>query len=199
LSVTRTRRDRFRLHLALGGGAALAALGLLIAVFVGGALHPTRFALSHPDSFLDFAPAVLTSAGAIGVIAAAAGRRVQLRRAATWGAVVVALLLIASGVTTVVRRTTVTASDGKRALLLRAQHTTFAPRTIDARGRTFRIVVRNGDPYAHTFTVDGLGIDEYVGPGSDRLVWLARPKAGSYSFMCRVTGHDAMRGTLVVG
>lgn len=58
-------------------------------------------------------------------------------------------------------------------------------------------VVRNDDPIAHTFTVEGLDVDANVpARASVRVTGDLAP--GEYDYVCRVAGHEFMRGTLVV-
>ncbi len=45
------------------------------------------------------------------------------------------------------------------------------------------VVVRNGDPFVHTFTVDELGIDVKLVPGSEVLVPI-EGASGTYAFYC---------------
>lgn len=66
-------------------------------------------------------------------------------------------------------------------------------------GGEVRIDYRNSDLYPHTFTVAALDLHRYLpadASGSFKLPDLA---AGSYRLVCQVTGHDKMRGTLIVG
>jgi plastocyanin len=72
----------------------------------------------------------------------------------------------------------------------------FPDRTEAAAG-SVAFVVRNDDPIAHTFTVEGLGIDAAV-PGGSTIRVAADAEPGEYPFVCRVAGHEFMEGTLVV-
>lgn len=58
-------------------------------------------------------------------------------------------------------------------------------------------LVSNNDPVAHTFTVPELGINANVAGGTAvRVTGDVEP--GTYTYICRVSGHDFMEGTLTV-
>lgn len=58
-------------------------------------------------------------------------------------------------------------------------------------------VVDNQDPYAHTFTVDELGVNQTMVAGqSARVEITAAP--GEYRYYCAIPGHEFMEGTLLV-
>jgi uncharacterized cupredoxin-like copper-binding protein len=61
-----------------------------------------------------------------------------------------------------------------------------------------KIVAKNSDPYIHTFTVEDLDMDVKLGPGSEKLILIERPVAGTYEFICAITGHESMKGTLTI-
>jgi len=46
------------------------------------------------------------------------------------------------------------------------------------------VLVRNDDPFLHTFTVEELDIDEAITPGSEVLVEIP-DESGSYVVFCR--------------
>jgi plastocyanin len=61
------------------------------------------------------------------------------------------------------------------------------------------VAVRNRDLFWHTFTIDALGVDVAVPVGRLRSAsFEARP--GTYSYYCRIPGHETlgMRGTITV-
>jgi plastocyanin len=59
------------------------------------------------------------------------------------------------------------------------------------------LIVHNADLVVHTFVVEELEIDINVIPGRRREVPIDAP-AGSYRFICDVTGHAGMTGTIEV-
>lgn len=73
--------------------------------------------------------------------------------------------------------------------------------SVDA-GGTVEIDVRNDDGYAHTFSVDELDVNTYLGPQAERRVTLRIPAelAGrTLHLYCAITGHGAMVGSIEVG
>jgi plastocyanin len=76
--------------------------------------------------------------------------------------------------------------------------TEFAfPERLTAPAGTASFSVRNDDPIAHTFTVEGLDVDAKV-PGGATVRVTGELAPGRYAYVCRVSGHEFMRGTLVV-
>ena len=65
-------------------------------------------------------------------------------------------------------------------------------------GQAAQIVVKNRDFGVHTFTIEDLDIDVTVVGGSEKLVSLAVPSAGTYQCSCEIEGHDDMKRTLTV-
>ena len=61
-----------------------------------------------------------------------------------------------------------------------------------------RLVVDNADPFRHTFTIEGAGVDVEIPAGRTVEVPLDL-QPGTYDYICAVPGHEAMTGTLVVG
>ncbi|MEO8462102.1 MAG: cupredoxin domain-containing protein [Chloroflexota bacterium] len=193
--------------------------GLILGVLVG--LLGILFAidglgenLSSPDSFLDFAyRPVIGLAAAIFLLGGSAAGLVQHLRgrtstsgpagvtAAVKGILaLVAILSILSAVLTVTNIHGVAAADKQGATTITAHETSYDAGTLTAAANgTTKFVFHNGDPIVHTFTIDALGIDVKVGPGSEKLFELTSPKPGTYQFYCRITGHaETMQGTLTV-
>ncbi|MGH7858760.1 MAG: hypothetical protein ACREQY_15650 [Candidatus Binatia bacterium] len=169
-------------------------LGIVAAVLVGMALFWTPFGLQAFPSFFDFMPAVLVVPGAmlavVSFIAAlVAGRRGHNTPAATGNEVlgirialgVVGALAVITGAVTLFGRSSVEAVATDSFVVMsdfefdRAGYT-FAPGS--------RVVVRNDDPFWHTFTVDKLDIDVTVRPGSEILVDVPA-RSGDYVLYCR--------------
>jgi plastocyanin len=78
---------------------------------------------------------------------------------------------------------------------VRAADFAFSPKGLSAPAGTIRFHASNDDAAAHTFTVDGTGVDIALPPNGsgDATAVLA---AGSYEFACRI--HGSMTGTLTV-
>jgi plastocyanin len=118
--------------------------------------------------------------------------------------VVVAALAVISGALTLTSRSSVGEAEAASASATsRMTDFEFVPASYSVEGGS-RVLVRNDDPFLHTFTVDELGIDEVVTPGSEKLIAIpSRP--GSYFLYCQPhtgdkedPGEDDMVGTLVV-
>ena len=181
------------------------ALLLLLGTIDLGLLH-----LSHPQSFSDFVPTLLRLCGfalaVAGTTAALRGRRSGIRRTATRaerraliaGGIVVVAVAVVSGILTAAEETTVVAANGAVIVTLKGDE--FIPKTIRIRpGEQTRVLVRNRDSYAHTFTIDAVNVDQYIGPHSERLVTFTVPAAASkpLKLYCAVTGHGTMTGEIV--
>lgn len=202
--------------LAWSGGrrrliVAVAIAGLVFVAFLGDAVS----GVTKPGAFLDFAPNIMFLVGAPLAIGAGtlavvrhgqyphATLRVEQRVQLVVLAGLAAALLI-SAVLAVMSRTTVAATDREGAAEVVAERWEFEPSTVDvvAGGG---VVVRNADVVTHTFTVDELGIDVEVGPGSEVRTTLAESApVGTYAFYCiphseaATAGREGMIGTLTV-
>lgn len=189
-------------------------VGIVAAVAMALTLFWTVFALQSFPSFFDVMPAVLILPGAIlalvGCVAAlVAGRRGHRSAAATGGELitlraalgVVVLLAVVTGVLTLVTRSTVGATNTETVVQMKSFK--FQRKAYTVRGGA-EVLVRNDDPFVHTFTVDALRIDKRTNPGDRKLIAIsARP--GTYVLYCTLhTGDpkhprpDDMAATLVV-
>ena len=202
-------------------GAALVArfgtwskvVGIITAVLAGGALFWTAFGLAAPNSFFDFMPGVLVLPGAITAIVACvaaivAGRRDHATVKAERGertAIRVALGIVAVAAVASAALTFVGSSDaaGFGDVEVVASDFEFDPGTIEVAGGE-TILVRNDDPFMHTFTIDHLGIDETLNPGSSVLIEVP-DEGGDHIFYCRPhtfdpddPSEDDMAGELTV-
>jgi plastocyanin len=178
---------------------------LLLASIELGLLH-----LSHPQSFSDFVPAVLRVVGlllaVLGTASALRQRRGGVvpstrrqRRALVAGGSLLVVLAVASGVLTVTQQTKVGTVKGAKRVAMKGDE--FVPDIIHARpGENVSVLVHNVDAYAHTFTIDDLNVDQYVGPRSERLITFNMPATATKHFVltCAVTGHENMRGEVIV-
>jgi plastocyanin len=190
-------------------------LATLLAVAVGVALFWTMFGLAAPASFFDFVPGVLVLPGAlIGLIAGIASIRAQRRgaapstgeRRAVQGILAaVGALAAVSAVVSLASRETVSDADAAAAdFVVELQDFEFDASSYDATGDT-TILVKNSDPFLHTFTVDELGIDVTLNGGSEKLVTIPA-EAGTYVVYCEPhtsnkddPADDDMAATLTVG
>jgi plastocyanin len=173
--------------------AIICALGIAMTVFW------TVFGLGLPASFFDFVPGVLVLPGVLLAIGAtiATFRSTKRgfstspgeRRAALVILAVVGILAVASAILTVTGRETVPDSVADEAdLVVDLQDFEFDADAYEVpAGGT--VVVRNKDPFLHTFTVDDVGIDVEVGPGSEKLVEIPE-EAGTYVLYCEPHTSD---------
>jgi uncharacterized cupredoxin-like copper-binding protein len=106
------------------------------------------------------------------------------------GALVV--LAVLSLVLTVLNLGGVSEAEEEGATILIAKETDWNIEMIDAgpSSQTLRLVIKNHDPILHTFTVSDFDIDEKLTPGSETLIEIKAPRAGSFGFICRVVGHE---------
>jgi plastocyanin len=101
-------------------------------------------------------------------------------------------------------RTTTTATDttagggGAGATELVARDFQFDPAELSAPSGATTIEVSNEGGSPHTFTIDDLGVDQEVQPGSSAPVEVTVPESGEAVFYCRFHGSPTggMRGTL---
>jgi plastocyanin len=168
-------------------------VGIVAGVAMVMTLFWTAFGLQSFPSFFDFMPAVLVVPGAVlalvGCISAlVAGRRGHLSEHATGGERatvraalgVVVLLAVVSGVLTLVSRSTVGAANTE--VVVKMKSFKFDRKTYTVRAGA-EVLVRNDDPFVHTFTVDALQIDERTNPGDTLLVAIP-DKPGTYVLYC---------------
>lgn len=188
-------------------------LGVLIAVM----LFWTAFGLVEPASFFDFVPGVLIVGGLLVTLIAGIGairsRRDGVnasapngeRRAIRVVLAALAILAVASGVASVLGRETVSELQARNAdFVVDMKDFEFDQDAYEADGET-TILVKNSDPFLHTFTVDELDIDVELTAGSEKLITIPGDE-GTYVLYCRPhTGDtedpadDDMAATLQVG
>ena len=169
-------------------------VGIVVALLVAMALFWTAFGLAAPSSFFDFVPGAVVIPGALLAIASCVGaivahRRGHLSRSAAGGEragiriaiAVVLVLMLVSGVLTVVGRETADGAAGADVTIELSDFEFDRGEYSLAGGTT--VLVKNSDPFLHTFTVDELDIDVQLGPGSEEIVEVpAEP--GSYILYC---------------
>ncbi len=214
----------FFLATAIGAGlgaflirrARLAAriVAVVLGLAAGVMLFWTAFGLAQPQSFFDFVPGVLVLPGALlalvaGIGAIRAQRRGDLTTATQQGerrgiAIVLGLvgvLAVASGIGTLAGRTTV--DDSRADAVVDMKDFEFTHDGYEIAGGS-TVLVKNKDPFVHTFTVDALDIDVTVGPGSEKLIEIP-DEPGSFIVYCTLhtessddPGPDDMAADLTV-
>jgi plastocyanin len=185
-------------------GALVGAFGL---IFFG---PEVPVGLATPDSFFNF---ITGTVGLTAVIFALVGcivAFVQGRRgtAALAGppaavrviqGVMVLIILtgVVSAVLTVANRETVSAADKQGAIAVTANKSEWSTDRIEASSSgTLKLLLKNSDPYLHVFHVKELNMDFKLKPGSERLIVLRNPLAGTFEFKC--TLHPDMKGTIEI-
>ena len=190
-------------------------VGIVIGLASIGTMFWTAFGLAEPASFFDFVPGLLVVPGALiaigaSVAAIVAGRRGHTtvvregteRRAISAVVAVVGALAAVSAVLTVAGRSTVDTPEGATTVTL--GDFAYDRSAYDVTGGA-QVVVRNDDPFLHTFTIDDLDIDVELGPNGSALADIPA-EAGTYVVYCRPhtvdpddPGADDMASTLTVG
>lgn len=169
-------------------------LGIVGAFLIAMALFWTIFGLFAPWSFFDFVPGLLVMPGALiaiiaGIGAIRATKRGQFttepvegeRRGLRIVMTVIAVLAVVSAVMTFVGRSSVAETDADEVVVLENFEYPSDEMTL-AGGST--VLVRNSDPFLHTFTIEELDIDVVLGPGDEELVELPA-EAGEYILFCQ--------------
>ena len=87
-------------------------------------------------------------------------------------------------------------ADGDVALDIKGVEFLSDTVTVD-NGRS-AIFVDNQDALRHTFTIESLDLEVELPAGSSRRFVLPGLAPGSYEFICSITGHEDMTGSLVV-
>jgi plastocyanin len=114
---------------------------------------------------------------------------------------VVVILAVLSGIATATTRSTVDESDADATVVLKDFEFDSAEYELQAGSS---VLVRNDDPFLHTFTVDDLDIDESMSLGSEELIEIPS-EPGTYVVYCRPhtsdpddPSEDDMAATLTV-
>jgi plastocyanin len=169
-------------------------IGIVASVLMAMALFWTAFGLFTPMSFFDFVPGVLVIPGAliaiVGCIRAILAARRSDLTAAPEGAerrairVVLTIVLVLSVVSAGLTFTSRTSADEASA----EQVVTLSDFEFESESYTFEagstVLVRNDDPFFHTFTIEALDIDIDVSPGSEELVDIP-DEPGTFVVFCR--------------
>lgn len=173
-------------------GTVTKIFAIVAAFLLMAAMFWTVFGFFAPASFFDFVPGVLVLPGALIAIANAvraigAGKRGVVvppsePRTARTIAFVVGALMLASAIMTITGRTSVPAGTATAVTIRQKDFDFDRPEYRIGGGSVIR--VKNADPFLHTFTVDPLGLDLTLNPGSEATVTLPS-QAGEYILYCR--------------
>ncbi len=176
---------------------AAKVVALVLVVIAGGLNSWTIFGITEPTSFFDFVPGTLVLPGALLALGAgiaairAKGRTVGSgeQRAVTSILGALGVLALLSVVMTVTGRETVDADDAAAAdLEVDLEDFEFDRGRYDSPGGA-TVLVKNSDPFVHTFTVEELDIDVDMGPFSEKLVTLP-DEPGTYVLFCEPHTSD---------
>jgi hypothetical protein len=169
-------------------------VGIVASILIGGALFWTAFGLFAPMSFFDFTPgllvipgAIMGLSGSIAALVAKAGNKAAVapadgeRKTVKIVPAIVAVLAVISAVFTFVGKETV--DEGAADEQVTLSDFEYTEESYSFAGGT-KVLVRNDDPFLHTFTVEELDIDEVLSPGSEILVDIPS-EAGDYIVFCQ--------------
>lgn len=176
---------------------AAKVVALLLAVVAGLMASLTVFGLFTPDSVFDFVPGLLVLPGALLAIGAGiASIRAKERpvgsgerRAVTTIVGALGLLAVLSIVLTVTGRETVDddlAADAD--LRVNLEDFEYDQAYYGGAGGA-TVLIKNSDPFVHTFTLDALDIDVDMGPFSEQLVTLP-DEPGTFILYCKPHTSD---------
>lgn len=155
--------------------------------------------VSHPEAFVNFsafgvAPLVFALVGIISSIAVLRSMSdAGASRFAYGAAGVVVLAVVVSGAITLGLENDAAAAGDIRIV---AEEVEFMPSSASGSG-TVGVFIENKDPIRHTFTIEALDIEVSIPGNMDRRVEISAP-AGTYTFVCKVPGHEDMTGTLTI-
>ena len=75
----------------------------------------------------------------------------------------------------------------------------FNPKVITIpNGTTTTLILKNKGTKEHTFTVEKLGIDAEVQPGTEKNITVKPKKIGTYDLICRYHLQEGMVGKVIV-
>jgi plastocyanin len=140
-------------------------------------------------------PVALAVASATGLVAVIL-RPTKVARAIAWGAMLIFVLAVGAS-----RFPGVGENQAARPGDIRVsmKDVRFSPKGLHLRAGQVTVRSVNHDLFWHTFTVDGLGVNQRVPVGGTRATtFTARP--GTYTYYCAIPGHRqaGMEGTLTI-
>ena len=135
----------------------------------------------------------LIVAAVAGIVAFLHQRRGTARKVSTaaerwvlWAttAMVVGLMVV-SGILLLTSLESVSADEKAAAISVDMKNNAFKPAQLTVlAGKPAKFVIKNRDLTMHTFTIEELDIDVKVLPGSEELIELSSPPAGTYVYLC---------------
>ena len=191
------------------------AVGSLLSLMVAMALWWTAFGLlAGPSSFFEFLAGLLVLPGAFIALGSCIAAIVAKRRGHVGNTAagrerttvrvvlaIIAVAAVAAGIMTPLSRSTASATGSEATSIMKDFE--FLPVSYSVAGGS-TVFVRNDDPFIHDFTVDDLGIEVRLTPGSSKLITIPA-KPGSYILYCtfhtetpKAPEDSDMAGTLTV-
>ncbi len=178
----------------------------------------TAFGLTAPGSVFDFVPGILMLPGLLitlvaGIAAIRSGKNGLLARAE--GTERRAMQIIVGGVAVLAALSSILTLTGRETvsgdlvadadLVVNLTDFEFDQGTYSI-GAGDTILVKNSDPFHHTFNVDALGLDVSLNPGSEKLITIPTDAAGTFVLYCEPhtsdkndPSADDMAATITVG
>lgn len=176
-------------------------VAIVLGVLIAAMLFWTAFGLVEPDSIFDFVPGVLVVGGLLvtliaGIASIRSGRHGAAtrpeggeRRAIQVVLAGVAVLTVLSIGLTLAGRESVSDDLAAEAdLVVDLKDFEFGEDAYATSGGG-TILVKNSDPFLHTFTIDALDIDVDLTPGSEKLITLPE-SPGTYVLYCEPHTSD---------
>ena len=174
----------------------VAAIWAMLVLLIIAPMIPN--ALGTFNSFFDAGLVIplivsLIVAGVAGILGFLQHRRGTTRDVSTAGerwvlgatTAMVVGLMVASGTMHFTSLESVSPDEKAAAIKVDMKNSAFKPAqlTVPA-GKSVKFLIKNRDLTVHTFTIKELGIDVKVLPGSEELIELSSPPAGTYVYLC---------------
>lgn len=169
-------------------------VGIVLGLLTALGLFWMIFGLFVPQSVFDFVPGMLFIPGVLlgvgsciaAIVAKRRGHRSERAEAGEARGIRIAITALVvgalvSGVLTLTGRSTAGDVSNVAATIV-SKSFDYRPVSVTVAGGS-RILVKNDDPFFHTFTIDELGIDEGFAVGSSLVVEIPQ-KPGTYIFYC---------------
>ena len=174
----------------------VAAIWAMLVLLIIAPMIPN--ALGTFNSFFDAGLVIplivsLIVAGVAGILGFLQHRRGTTRDVSTAGerwvlgatTAMVVGLMVASGTMHFTSLESVSPDEKAAAIKVDMKNSAFKPAQLTVpTGKSVKFLIKNRDLTVHTFTIKELGIDVKVLPGSEELIELSSPPAGTYVYLC---------------
>ncbi|MFJ7826148.1 cupredoxin domain-containing protein [Psychrobacillus sp. NPDC096623] len=89
--------------------------------------------------------------------------------------------------------------ESEKAIEVELNNNYFNPKVITIpNGRTTTLILKNKGTKKHTFTVEELGIDAEIQPGTEKTITVNPIKSRTYNLICRYHFQEGMVGKVIV-